>query len=67
MPHIAAFGGIAEERKQRGAGQLAEPEVMTDMGFSYGDTLRYQIGGKLYDFTLVASHAYQPGGGSITF
>ena len=44
-----------------------EPEVMTDMGFSYGDTLRYQIGGKLYDFTLVASHAYQPGGGSITF
>ena len=45
----------------------AEPEVMTDMGFSYGDTLRYQIAGKLYDFTLVASHAHQPGGGSITF
>jgi predicted lysophospholipase L1 biosynthesis ABC-type transport system permease subunit len=45
----------------------AEPEVMTDMGFSYGDTLRYQIAGKLYDFTLVASHDYQPGGGSITF
>ncbi len=45
----------------------AEPEVMSDMGLRYGDKLRYQIGGKLYDFTLVASHAYQPGGGSITF
>ncbi|WP_137751912.1 FtsX-like permease family protein [Sphingopyxis sp. L1A2A] len=45
----------------------AEPEVMTDMGFDYGDTLSYQIGGKAYDFTLVASHAYQPGAGSITF
>ncbi len=45
----------------------AEPEIMTDMGFSYGDTLTYQIGGKPYDFTLVASHAYEPGGASITF
>lgn len=45
----------------------AEPEVMTDMGFNYGDTLTYQIGGGYYDFTLVASHAYQPGAGSITF
>lgn len=45
----------------------AEPEVMTDMGFSYGDTLTYQIGGNPYDFTLVASHAYKPGGESITF
>lgn len=45
----------------------AEPEVMTDMGFNYGDTLKYQITGKLYDFKLVASHAYQPGAGSITF
>ncbi|MBK7160953.1 MAG: ABC transporter permease, partial [Sphingomonadales bacterium] len=27
----------------------------------------YQISGKSYDFTLVASHAYQPGAGSITF
>lgn len=45
----------------------AEPEVMTDMGFNYGDTLTYQISGKPYDFTLVASHAYQPGAGSITF
>jgi putative ABC transport system permease protein len=45
----------------------AEPEVMTDMGFRYGDKLTYQINGKAYDFTLVASHVYQPGAGSITF
>ncbi len=45
----------------------AEPEVMTDMGFVYGDTLTYQIGGRSFDFTLVASHAFKPGGGSITF
>ena len=45
----------------------AEPEVMTDMGFEYGDTLTYLINGKTYDFRLVASHAYQPGSGSITF
>jgi putative ABC transport system permease protein len=44
-----------------------EPEVMTDMGFNYGDKLVYQINGKAYEFTLVASHAYMPGGGSITF
>jgi putative ABC transport system permease protein len=45
----------------------AEPEVMTDMGFRYGDRLTYQIGGRPYEFTLVASHAFQPGGASITF
>ena len=45
----------------------AESEVMTDLGLSYGDTLSYQIGGKPYDFTLVASHAYRPGDSSITF
>ena len=45
----------------------AEPEVMSDMGFRFGDKLTYQIGGKLIDFTLVASHAYKPGGSSITF
>jgi putative ABC transport system permease protein len=37
------------------------------MGLGYGDKLAYQINGKAYEFTLVASHAYQPGGGSITF
>lgn len=45
----------------------AEPEVMTDMGFGYGDTLTYQINGKPYEFKLVASHAYKAGSGSITF
>ena len=44
-----------------------EPEVMTDIGFEYGDTLTYQIGEQRADFTLVASHAYKPGAGSITF
>ncbi|MCK0068990.1 ABC transporter permease [Kordiimonas laminariae] len=45
----------------------AEPEVMTDMGFKFGDKLTYQIGGETYTFTLVASHAYKPGGSFITF
>ena len=45
----------------------AESEVMTDMGLSYGDTLTYQISGRPYDFKLVASHAYKPGNGAITF
>ncbi len=44
-----------------------EPEVMTDMDFDYGDTLSYQIGNQMIDFTLTASHAFQSGGGSITF
>jgi len=44
-----------------------ESEVMTDLGLSHGDTLTYQISGKPHDFTLVASHAYRPGGSSITF
>jgi len=45
----------------------AEPEVITDLGFELGDTLTFQVDGMLHDFTLVASHAYKPGGGSITF
>jgi predicted lysophospholipase L1 biosynthesis ABC-type transport system permease subunit len=45
----------------------AESEVMTDLGVNYGDTLTYQIAGRAYDFTLVASHAYRPGKGSLTF
>ena len=44
-----------------------EPEVMTDMNFNFGDTLTYQIGDTQYDFTLTTSHAFQTGGGSITF
>ena len=45
----------------------AESEVMTDLGLSHGDTLTYLINGTPHDFTLVASHAYRPGGSSITF
>ena len=45
----------------------AEAEVMTDLGVNYGDTLTYQIAGRAYDFTLVASHVYRPGNGSLTF
>lgn len=44
-----------------------EPEVMTDMSLTYGDKLTYIINGNQYTFTLVASHAYKPGGSSITF
>lgn len=44
-----------------------EPEVMTDLALSYGDTLTYLIDGRSYSFTLVASHSYKPGGSSITF
>ncbi len=45
----------------------AESEVMTDLDLRYGDLLTYQIDGKPYSFTLVASHAFQPGHSSITF
>lgn len=44
-----------------------EPDVMSDLGLDYGDTLRYRIGSEFHEFKLVASHAPQPGGGSITF
>jgi predicted lysophospholipase L1 biosynthesis ABC-type transport system permease subunit len=45
----------------------AEAEVMSDLGLSHGDTLTFRIDGTPHDFTLVASHAYRPGGSSITF
>lgn len=45
----------------------AEPEVMTDLGFEFGDTLSFQINGAVHDFKLVSSHAFKPGGGSVTF
>jgi len=44
-----------------------EQEVLTDMGLSLGDELTFAIGGKRYDFTIVASHEFTPGNGSITF
>ena len=45
----------------------AEPEVITDLGLAVGDTLTFQIDGKLHDFKLTVSHAFKSGGGSITF
>jgi len=40
---------------------------MTDLGLVFGDTLTFSIGGQMFDFELVANHAYKPGGGSVTF
>ncbi len=45
----------------------AEDEVMTDLGLNYGDQLTFVIDGKATQFKLVASHAFKPGGGSVTF
>lgn len=44
-----------------------EQEVMTDLGLSLGDALTFFIGSQSLEFTIVASHAYKPGAGSITF
>ena len=44
-----------------------EQEVMTDLGLSIGDALTFYIGSQSVEFTIVASHAYKPGAGSITF
>lgn len=44
-----------------------EQEVMTDLGLSIGDELTFFIGTKSVAFTIVASHAYKPGAGSMTF
>jgi predicted lysophospholipase L1 biosynthesis ABC-type transport system permease subunit len=44
-----------------------ESEVISDMGLAFGDLLTFAIQGQHYEFELVASHAYKPGGGSVTF
>ena len=44
-----------------------EQEVMTDIGLALGDQLTFMVGERAVDFTIVASHAYKPGAGSITF
>lgn len=56
-----------EEGTQNWQQISTEPEVMTDLGLNYGDRLTYQIGAQPYEFTLVASHGFRPGGGSVTF
>jgi predicted lysophospholipase L1 biosynthesis ABC-type transport system permease subunit len=45
----------------------AESEIISDMGLVIGDKLTFSIQGKLYEFELVAGHAYKPGKGSVTF
>ena len=44
-----------------------EEEVMTDLGLTIGDQLEFYISGNTATFTIVASHVYRSGGGSITF
>lgn len=44
-----------------------EEEVMTDLGLNMGDQLTFFINNQQITFTIVASHVYKPGAGSITF
>lgn len=44
-----------------------EQEVMTDLGLKLGDQLTFYIGEQSIRFSIVATHAYKPGAGSITF
>ncbi len=44
-----------------------EEEVLVDLGLSLGDQLTFVINGQAVEFTIVATHAYKPGAGSITF
>ncbi len=56
------------DKDQKNIMQIScEPEIMTDIGLKFGDTLTFSIGGTSYDFELVSSHAFKPGGGSVTF
>ncbi|WP_430429440.1 ABC transporter permease [Parasphingorhabdus sp.] len=61
-------GGKWWSEKESNWNQIsAEEEVMTDLGLNYGDQLTFVIGGKATIFELVASHAFKPGRGSVTF
>lgn len=44
-----------------------EQEVMTDLGLNIGDKLTFSILQQHHEFTIQASHVYQPGKGSMTF
>jgi len=44
-----------------------ESEVMTDLGLNLGDKFTFYINQQSIEFTIVASHVYQRGHGSITF
>lgn len=61
-------GGKWWSEKESNWNQIsAEEEVMTDLGLNYGDQLTFVIGGNATIFELVASHAFKPGRGSVTF
>lgn len=61
-------GGQWWSEKEANWNQIsAEDEVMTDLGLNYGDQLTFVIDGKATTFKLVASHAFKPGSGSVTF
>ncbi|MDM7860414.1 permease [Alteromonas sp. ASW11-36] len=62
--------GIAPQETQRSQNwqQISvEQEVMTDIGLTIGDQLTFMVGEQAVNFTIVASHAYKSGAGSITF
>lgn len=44
-----------------------EQEVMTDLGLQLGDELTFYAANQPITFTIVASHEFKPGAGSITF
>ena len=44
-----------------------EEEVMTDLNLQLGDSLSLFVGENSFDFTIVASHVYKTGAGTITF
>lgn len=44
-----------------------EQEVMTDLGLTLGDRLRFALADENVEFSIVASHVFKPGFGSVTF
>lgn len=44
-----------------------EEEVMTDLGLSIGDKLKFQTGPSQHEFEIVSTHVYRGGAGAITF
>ncbi|MEX2963621.1 ABC transporter permease [Microbulbifer sp. TYP-18] len=44
-----------------------EGEVLTDLGLKLGEKISFDLEGKEYEFTIVASHDFKPGGSQITF
>lgn len=62
----------ASEGKKHWQQVSVESEVMTDLGLKLGDRLTFHLGSHAktissVELTIAASHAYQPGAGSVTF